>query len=142
MAKRSINDIVAKQISRTANAVDEVRKGVEAVTESPTEKAAQNLDKAGANYMKAIQSGKTARNLRAVSVGEWKSKTLAKVDRIPSGIAAAEGKLTQFHTQRAKHQETIDSKLGNMPKRTLSDSISRMTAQVTEMAKFQFIRGS
>jgi len=142
MARRSVSDIVDKQIQRTANSTDEVRKGIAAVTESPTEKAAQNLDRAKSGYAKAVDSGKMARNLRAVSLEMWKTSTLEKVDRIPSGIAAAKGKLIDFHTQRAAFQDKIDSKLSSMPKRTLSDSISRMTTQVTEMSKFQFMRGS
>jgi len=141
MARRSVNDIVEKQIQRTANATDEVRKGIELVTESPTEKAAANADKAKSGYAKAIESGKWQRNLRSVSLADWKESTLAKVDRIPSGIAAAKGKLTEFHSQRENHQEKIDREMSNLPRRTLSDSIARMTKQVTEMAKFQFIRG-
>lgn len=142
MAKRTVSDIVEKQIQRTSSATDECRKGVLAVMESPTEKAAANLDKAKANYLKAIDSGKTARNLRSVSLQSWKDSTSAKIDRIPSGIAAAKDKLVEFHTQREAHQEKIDSKLASIPKRTLADSESRMTTQMREMAKFSFMRGA
>lgn len=140
MAKRSVTDIVEKQIQRTAGATDETRKGVMAVLESPTEKAALNLDKAKSNYNKAIDSGKTARNLRSVSLASWKESTASKIDRIPSGIAAAKDKLTDFHTQRADHQVKIDSELSRMPKRTLADSEGRMLAQMRGMSKFSFVR--
>jgi len=82
-----------------------------------------------------------ARGLRSVSLDKWKSVTLEKVDRIPTGIAAAKDKLTAFHTQRAAHQDKIDSALANMPKRTLADSQARMIKQMTEMTKFSFDKG-
>tara|TARA_Y100000310_G_scaffold345357_1_gene464102 strand:+ start:150 stop:584 length:435 start_codon:yes stop_codon:yes gene_type:complete len=130
--------IARKAIRNLSNAVPDIEAGINAVTESPTAKAADNLDKAGRNYMAAISSGKTARNLRAVSTEDWKRKTLAKVGRIPEGIAQAEDKLIAFHTQRNLHQKGIDAKLKGMAKNTLQDSANRMVTQMNEMAKFSF----
>lgn len=132
--------IAGKQIRRLTDAVPEIESGVKTVETSPTAQAAERLDVAKTNYVKAIDSGKMARNLRAVSLEEWREKTLAKVGRIGEGIAAAEAKLVQFHTQRNAAQVGIDRKLADIPQRTLADSIRRMTTQVTEMSKFSFDR--
>lgn len=130
--------IAAKQIRNLTAAIPEVEAGVLRVTESPMAKAAERLDVAGTNYMKAIASGKMARNLRAVTTEEWQRKTVAKVGHIAEGIAAAEDRLVQFHTQRNAAQVGIDRELAGIPRRTLADSIRRMTVQVTSMSKFSF----
>jgi hypothetical protein len=135
---RTPQDIAAKQIRRLSDAVEDIKAGVGNVTVSPTMLAAANLDKARTNYQKAIDSGKMANNLKAVSLQTWIAKTQAKVNRIPEGIAAAAPTLVQFHTQREAMQTGISNTLGTMPTRTLQDGINRMVAQVTGMSKFSF----
>jgi len=137
---RDPNDIASKQIRNLSNAVPEIELGVKAVTESPTAAAAERLDVAKMNYEKAIASGKMARNLKAVSLEEWRGKTIAKAGRIPEGIEQAKGLLVQFHTQRNGAQAVINSALAAIPQRTLADSIRRMTEQVTRMSAFSFDR--
>ena len=140
MAKRrkDPSKIADKQISRLSSAVPEIEDGIQAVTESPTAKAADNLDKAKARYVAAIDSGKTAKRLRAVSLQDWQEKTLAKVTRVAEGVEASRGKIERFHAQRNAAQDRIDATLKTMPTRTLDDSIRRMTTQVREMANFEF----
>ncbi len=130
--------IADKQIRRLTDSVPDIEAGVALVTESPTAKAAARLDIAKANFARAVDSGKMARNLKAVSLEEWKAKTLAKVGRIPEGISESRDTLIQFHEQRNAHQAVIDRELAGIEKRTLADGIRRMTVQVQQMAKFSF----
>lgn len=139
MAKmRDPRAIANKQVERLAGSTSEIEAGISGVTEAPTAKAAKSLDKARDRYVEAINSGRMAKNLNAVSLEEWQSKTLSKVGRIPEGARAAMDTIVAFHTQRNAHQETINRKLNEIPKRTLDDSIRRMTEQVKGMANFHF----
>ena len=67
--------------------------GVNAVTESPTAKAAQHLDKALANYQDAITSGRMANALNAVSLPAWKAAAVAGAGRLASGAAKGAPKM-------------------------------------------------
>lgn len=139
MAKRSPDQVADKLIRNLSNATEEVRAGVEAVDKSPTEMAAQRLDIAARNFQAAVQSGKMARRLRAVSLDDWKAKTVAKIGRIPEGIEASRDKLVKFHGQLQSHQSQIDRELQQIgPAKTLDDSIRRMTVQVRGMSAFEF----
>lgn len=132
-------EIAAKQVERTRTAVPYFEAGVAAVSESPTAKAAENLDKAADNYRLAVTSGRMAKRLKAVSLEGWKSATLAKSGRIAGGVEAAAGKIEDFHGQRAAHQSGIDAKLKAMPTKTASDMEQRMLTQIREMRKLIFV---
>ncbi len=132
--------IAEKQINRTSAAIPDVEAGIRAVTESPTIKAAANLDKAVAGFQRAVASGKMARNLRAVTLPDWQEKTLAKVSRISEGVNASRAIIVAFHGQRASHQVKIDHDLDAIPNRTLEDGIRRATVQIRGMAGFSFDR--
>jgi len=132
--------IAEKQVRRTSEAIPDMEEGIKAVTTSPTELAAQNLDVAKANYSRAIESGKMARNLRAVTLADWQSKTLAKVGRVAEGVREAQPTIQAFHTQRNAAQVNIDRDLAKVQKRTLADSIRRVTIQIEGMSKFSFDR--
>lgn len=132
--ERTPAEIAAKQIRNTSAAVPDVIAGVNAVTESPMEKAAAALPKAQARYIEAITSGKTARHLLGVSLPSWKKSTTDKAPRIAEGIAAAESKLVRFHTARQPIQAAISGEIAAMPSLTLEDNIARSAKQQRAMA--------
>jgi hypothetical protein len=134
--------IAEKQVNRTAGAVADVRRGVEAVTESPTAKAARNLAKAKLNYIAAIDSGRTAEALNGVSLQDWQSKTIAKADRIPQGVTEAMPTIIKFHQQRASFQMGIDRKLASMSTMTGADMEARVLTQIRAMREFRFKRNA
>tara|TARA_R100001086_G_scaffold112467_1_gene57353 strand:- start:8001 stop:8426 length:426 start_codon:yes stop_codon:yes gene_type:complete len=133
-------EIADKQANRLSAAVPDIKRGVQRVTQSPTDKAADNLEKAASNYALAISSGKTEQRLRAVSLSDWQQATVAKADRIPSGINEAKAKLQKFHAQRQGHQTGIDSELDSMPTLTPSDMEQRMLHQMRRMREFTLER--
>ena len=131
-------EIAQKQVQNTTAAVPAMIRGVDRVDESPTAKAAKNLDKAQMNYAKAVQDGSMANALNAVSTEEWKEKTKAKADRVATGVQESADTIQKFHEQRGQFQEGIDSKLNQMPTKTPQDMDNRMLTQVREMRKFRF----
>ena len=111
-----------------AAAQQKITDGINSVTESPTAKAAQHLDKYVQNTAAAVASGKMAAKLNAVSLQDWKSKFLAKVSRIGSGAQAAKPKmlahLTKFLPKVAAARATVKG----MPNTTKADTQARMNA--------------
>jgi len=126
-----------KHARRLKGAVEDIRRGVERVTESPTAKAAAKENKMLANLQAAVSSGKWARRLRAVTLDDWKDKTLNKgVGRIAAGIDAAHDKQVDFATQLFAHQEPLLAEVEKMPDLTIEDSIGRATKWMRGMNKF------
>ncbi len=141
MARKSASDIAAKWTKNTKAAGDEMRKGIQSVTEAPGLKAAAAVENMRVGINKALDDGTWQDNVSSVSLEEWKDKMLRKgVPRVSAGVDAAGPKVVQFHQQLGDHQERINSTLEGMPNITLEDGISRMIAQVEGMSQFKFAR--
>ena len=111
--------------------------GVQNVQVSPTAKAAKSLDKAKAGYTAAIDSGKMARKLNAVSLESWKASTLAKApQRISAGVDGAVPKMQEFARKLLPYLTQVQAKVQAMPNISLEDNIQRAVTQMREMAKF------
>ena len=136
--KMTAEEFADKQASRLKNAVPEIQKGIERVTESPTAKAAARQDKMLTNLTNAVQSGRWASRLKAVTLDEWKQKALSKgVGRIATGIDQARPKVVEFAGQLLEHEGKLQDEIDKMPDLTLEDSINRMTAWTRGMVKFK-----
>jgi len=120
------------------NAQTDMQRGVERVTESPTKKAARNLEKARRNYNAAIDSGKTERGLLRVELPEWQSKMInVGIPRVAAGIDAAKDKTIDFNRQFYPHLEAGQKKLESMPNMDLEQNIQRMVAMTRHNANFK-----
>ena len=135
----SASDISKKWSERTSGATEAYKKGVNNVTESPTAKAANNLDKALANYTKAINSGKMAKTLNAVTLADWKSKTSELgSQRLATGVQGALAKRQKFDTALVNHLNAELPAIDQMKVLTLEDGINKAAAMIRAMAKFQY----
>lgn len=138
MAKVNAEQFADKHAARLSGATEDIRRGVMAVTVSPTRKAAEKLDKMKANFNRAIDSGKVKRGLLRVDLPEWQKKMMEKgISRIPEGIQAARGKMVAFGEQLLAYEDNLQAKIKTMPDTTLEDSINRMTSWTRGMAKFE-----
>ena len=138
MAKLTPTEYQEKHARRLKGATEDMRLGVEKVTESPTAKAAAKKDKMKANLNRAIDSGKWERGLKRVTLEEWKTQMIEKgVGRVAAGIDGAKDKVISFAAELLPFQDGIKAKVQKMPDITLEDNINRMTTQIREMAKFQ-----
>jgi hypothetical protein len=100
--------------------------GVNGVTEAPTAKAAQVLDRYLAGVTAAVSSGRMAQALNNVSLQDWKSAMLSKGKaRIAQGVQAAQQKFTDFMTQWLPFEQQLQARIASMPKGTLADSQAR-----------------
>lgn len=138
MAKLTAKEFQEKHARRLKGAVDDMRKGVERVTDAPTAKAAAKQEKMRANILESIDNGKWAAGLNRVSLEEWKGKMLNKgVNRVASGIDEAAPKVEAFAAELLPHIDSVKSKIEKMPDVTLEDNIGRMTEFIRGMAKFK-----
>jgi len=137
MTKLTPNEVALKHARRLKAATEDIRTGVERVTEAPGVKAASKAAKMKQNLVAAIDSGKWGKRVSSVTLDEWKSKMIDKgLGRIAAGVDASIPKTTDFHSQLQSHQAGIDSQLAKMPDLTLEDNIQRMVQQVRGMKKF------
>ena len=90
-----------------------------------------------ANLAEKVRDGTWGRRVSAVPLEEWKRLMKDKgIGRIAAGVDGATAKTEEFFSQLFAYQDTIQSRLANMPDLTLEDSINRMTTWVRDMAKF------
>jgi len=135
MAKLTATEFQEKHARRLKGAVEDVRRGIERVTENPCDKAAAKQDKMLTNLTAAVQSGKWAAGLKRVSLEDWKKQARdVGVNRIAAGIDAAKTKVIAFAEVLLPHIDRGQDKIKAMPDVTLDDNINRMTTFVRHMA--------
>ncbi len=138
MPKLTPEQFADKHNRRTKAALEDMRAGVQAVTEAPTAKAAAKQEKMRQRLLEALESGKWANGLKRVSLEEWKEKMIELgLNRVASGLDANKNKVQEFASQLLPHIEAGQKVIEKMPDVTLEDSINRMTAFIRHMSKFQ-----
>ena len=78
MAKLTPREAQEKHARRLKGATEDIRRGVQKVTEAPGVKAAAKEEKMRANLLAALDSGKWKNRVAAVPLEEWKDKMLNK----------------------------------------------------------------
>lgn len=138
MAKLTAQEFQEKHARRLKASVEDVRQGIDRVTENPCEKAAAKADKMLVNLTTAVNSGKWAAGLKRVSLEDWKRKARdIGVNRIAAGIDGAKDKVVAFAEQLLPHIDRAQAKIKAMPDVTLDDNINRMTQFIRDMAQFK-----
>lgn len=138
MVKGTATEIADKWKRRAMGASSDYKKGIERVTESPTEKAANKADKMRANLLKALDEGKWEKALRSVSLEEWKRMASTKgATNYATGISASESKMAEFMSEILPHIESGQRALEGMPDITIEDSKARVIFWIDHMAKFK-----
>ena len=137
MPKLNAQQFADKLVTRLGQSTEEMRRGIENVTESPTAKAAAKADKMKANLIKSIDSGKWAAGLKRISTDDWKRAMIEKgLPRVAAGAEAAKGKIVAFAEQLLPFEAALQTQVKSMPDLTIEDSINRSNAWIRGMAKF------
>lgn len=138
MARLTSAEFQEKHARRLKAATEDMRKGIDKVTESPTEKAAAQQDKMLTRLTAAVSAGKWRAGLLRVSLDEWKKKARdVGVNRVAAGIDAAKDKVVAFADELLPHIDRQKSKIAAMPSMTLDDNINRMNTFIRGMADFK-----
>lgn len=135
MAKLTAAEFQEKHARRLKASVEDVRKGIDKVTENPCDKAAAAQDKMLTNLTAAVHSGKWAAGLKRVPLEVWKRKARdIGVNRIAAGIDGAKDKVISFAEVLLPHIDRGQDKIKSMASVTLDDNINRMTTFCRHMA--------
>ena len=127
-----------KHARRLKGAIDDMRRGIENVTEAPGVKAAAKSDKMLQNLQEAISSGKWADRVKSVSLDDWKNKMISKgLPRVAGGIDASAAKVEEFAEQLLPYVDSVKKSIAPMPDLTLEDNINRMVAFSRKMSQFK-----
>lgn len=138
MAKLSPQEFQEKHARRLKASTEDMRRGIDRVTESPTAKAASKQEKMLANLTASVNSGKWAAGLKRVSLDDWKKKTRdVGVNRVAAGIDAAKDKVVAFAEDLLPHIDRGKEKIKSMPDVTLDDNINRMTTFIRHMSELK-----
>ncbi len=134
--KVNADQLTEKWQRRLKGAIEDMRAGVQRVTEAPGAAAAAKADKWQAAISESRTKEKWRRRVGAVSLEEWKAAMTEKgLARIASGVDGAGVKMRRFAAQLIDHQNTGLTELDRMPDLTLEDSINRMSFWARHMAK-------
>ena len=138
MSRLTPEEAAAKQASRLKGSTEDIRRGIERVTVSPTSLAAGKIAKMRANLLAKIDDGTVEKQLRAVTLEQWKSRaSTTGVNRISEGIDNAHDKQVAFYSKLLPAQDALKATLKSMPDMTLEDNINRMTTFIRGMSKFR-----
>ena len=138
MVKITPQEAAQKWAQRLSAAVEDIRRGVQRVTESPTVKAAEKRDKWLAELQRAAQEGRWESALRAVSLEQWKSDMLNKgIPRIAEGARQATAKLADVYVSLFRHIEEGQRRVQAMPDVTLEQRIQRMVEFIRHMSQYR-----
>lgn len=119
-----------------AGSGEKLKAGVQAVTESPMEKAALAVDRQVAGVQRAAMEGKTQARLRAVTLESWKRDMLEKgAQRVAAGAATAVPKVSAFFSEFFPHLQTGMAQLP--PRGSLEENIARSAAMQRHNATFR-----
>lgn len=121
-----------------ANATEKMKAGVQAVTESPTAKAARRADAYIAGVQRAVSNNKWQSALNAVSTDDWRNAYLQKgIPRVASGAAQAQPKMADFMAQFFPHLQAGLAKLATMPRGDIEQNIARAAELMRHNAQFR-----
>lgn len=124
-AEQAVARYMAGMSSSTATA--KYKEGVQAVTESPMEKAASpaSMDLYLKRVQDSVTSGRRRDRLLAVPLDRYKSNAIAKADRLASGAKAAADKVRAHFSKWMPIYKSVSDTVKNMPKGGVEEAKAR-----------------
>lgn len=105
--------------------------GINSVTSSPMEAAAQAQDSYAQGVAEAVATGRYARGLRRVTMADWKRAATEKgAARLASGATAAAPKVEKFWVSFGPKLAQVTEQTRAMPKGTFEERQQRAIAQM------------
>lgn len=135
MARVSAAEYAEKWGRRLKGATEDIRRGIQRVSEAPGEKAARSQDLMLSKLTASVNDGTWAAQVRAVTLGDWQGAAINKgVPRIAVGVDQAQQSQTQMAERLLAAVDASAAEARRLPKGTLEDSINRMSTFVRGMA--------
>lgn len=118
-----------------SNATTKITRGIQRVQQAPGAKAAAKADK----WLSGVQNSKDkfARNVAAVTLGEWQQATTEAVGRVAEGAQRKQAKYANAVTPVFQHMANVLSQVDNMPDMTLDQRINKSVQFQRGMAGYR-----
>ena len=130
--KSTPQDATSKWVTRLSGATQEITQGVNRVSKSPGQSAADKFNKWVAAMTSPATQQKWKNNVAAVSLSDWQTAmTQIGIPRIASGAQAKQGKYQAFATQFFPFLEAGVSQIERMDDTTFEARLQRATAMMT-----------
>jgi hypothetical protein len=121
-----------------SGAGEKMRAGIQAVTVSPTSKAAARADAYLAGVQRAVASGKYRAALERVTLEDWRTAAINKgIPRVAAGATEAKGKFQSFMAEFIPFLENGLRQLDTMPRGDLETNINRAVTMMRYNATFK-----
>lgn len=140
MATKNAAEVTAKWSARMrdSNTKNAIKAGVQAVTVSPMEAAANNADAYVQGVQDAVNSGKWQARLRSRTLSDWQGLTTGKgLQNLDTGVKAAEPKMQSFLAQWLPFIDAGKQMVRAMPNKTEQERKARMDANYEYLKTFR-----
>lgn len=133
---KNASDVARKWANNLTNATQSMVEGANAVTESPTAKAAQSAEKYVAGVQRSVEKWQSG--LNRVTLNDWKRAYISKgVPRIAQGAQESMPKMETFLRDFLPYAEQVSNQVKQMPSATLEQNIQRMVTAVRLMSQYK-----
>lgn len=120
--------------SKMKSAVSRITTGVNNVSTSPMEKAANAKEKWLTGIQNAANNGTWENGLRSVTLSDWKSRTINKVQtNLATGVDNAMTKRRTFDTWLVENLNQVLPEIDALPTTTKEDNINKAVAYMRAM---------
>jgi hypothetical protein len=127
VAKTTPQQAAQDWANRLSQSTDKMKRGIEAVTESPGVAAARQKEKWLARITES--ANKWATNVAATDLSYWKSQaTGIGLQRVGQGAMAKQAKMADFMQGWLPHMDALKQKLASMPSTTYEQRKARAIA--------------
>ncbi len=134
----SAQQIAAKWARNLTGATEAMRDGVQAVTISPTEKAAAQAQAYADGVARAVADGRWQAGLRRVSLDSWKQSMLNKgVPRIATGASNAQPKFEAFMNDFMPYVRSGQNAIASMPRGDFAVNMQRAYAMAEWLHRYK-----
>lgn len=137
-AKKSASQVAQKWSANLQAATQSIQQGVNAVTTSPTQLAAANVNGYLQGVQQAVSSGKWQQRLQAVSLNDWKTAMLNKgVPHIQTGAVQGQSKVQQVFGPLLDYVYNVRDQVNAAnPRGSLAQNLQRANAFATAMHNY------
>ena len=136
MAKVTPSQAAEKWSRRLSASTEDIRAGIERVTQAPGQAAAQKRAKWEAGVANA--GDKWQRNVAAISLDEWKDKALnVGLQRVAQGAQANQDKTEKFFSEFLPHLDRGVAQVNAMPDASMEDRINKAVAMMRHNSNFK-----
>jgi hypothetical protein len=136
MARVTPQEYGEKWSRRLKGSTEDIRRGIDRVSEAPGEAAARSKDLMLAKVTQAINDGTWESQVRGVSKEDWQRAAKEKgIGRIAQGVDSSMPKQTQMAERLLAAVDSSVAAANRVKRGTLEDNIQRMTIFVRSMSE-------